>query len=194
MGEQSMSTNDRELARKAGQGDEQAFAELFSLYHDRVYAVVYRFCRKEADADELTQQVWIKVWKKLHTYKGDSAFFTWLYRVVSFHCLDDVRKKKRRNETEWLEEYDYAEERVSLPASPSRPDRELERKEVREMFNAALARLKPEHKMALIFREVEGLSYDEIAAAMKCRKGTVMSRIFYARKAIQEHLQEVRAS
>ena len=71
-----MSHKDQELARRAGQGDEQAFAELFTLYHARLYAVVYRFCRKDADADELSQEVWVKVWNKLHTYKGDSAFFT----------------------------------------------------------------------------------------------------------------------
>ena len=187
-----MSNNDQELARRAGQGDEQAFAELFSLYHERVYAVVYRFCRKDADADELAQQVWVKVWKKLHTYKGDAAFFTWLYRVVSFHCLDHIRKQKRRRETEWLEAVDYSDEQVQPSVSTMRPDRELERKEVRERFEAALDHLKPEHRMALVLREVEGLSYEEIGRAMSCRKGTVMSRIFYARKAIQEYLVESR--
>lgn len=185
-----MSNKDKELARLAGQGDEQAFAELFTLYHERVYAVVYRFCRKGADADELAQQVWVKVWNKLHTYKGDAAFFTWLYRVVSFHCLDHIRKQKRKREVEWLEEVDYSNEQVDAPSTASRPDRELERKEVRERFEAALDHLNPEHRMALVLREVEGLSYEEIAKAMKCKKGTVMSRIYYARKAIQEDLLE----
>lgn len=185
-----MMNNDKELARKAGQGDEQAFAELFSQYHERVYAVVFRFCKKSADADELTQQVWVKVWNKLHTYKGDSAFFTWLYRVVTFHCLDHARKQKRRKETEWLEEVDYESELPRAPSVTTRPDRELERQEMREQFAQALEKLKPEHKMALVLREVDGLSYDEIADAMDCRRGTVMSRIFYARKAIQEYLRE----
>jgi len=185
-----MSNNDKELARKAGQGDEQAFAELFTLYHERVYAVVYRFCRKGADADELTQQVWVKVWNKLHTYKGDSAFFTWLYRVASFHCLDHLRKQKRKKETEWLEDVEYKSEQALAPSASSRPDRDLERSEIQERFTAALDTLKPDHRMALVLREVEGMSYDEIADAMKCRRGTVMSRLFYARKAIQEQLQE----
>ena len=174
----------RKWVRQAKAGDEAAFGELVKTYHQRLYSVVYRFARNEDDANELAQQTWVKAWNKLHTFKGRSEFFTWLYRIATYVGLDHVRKQKRRREDELLEGVEPLRDHgAETPFSTNpQPDRAAEHDEIRERFNLALEDLSAEHRMALVLREVEGLSYDEIARAMKCRKGTVMSRLYYARK------------
>jgi RNA polymerase sigma-70 factor (ECF subfamily) len=174
-------------------GDEEAFGELVRMYHQRVYGVVYGIVRNAEDAKELAQQTWVKAWSGLASFKGRAAFFTWVYRIASFVSLDHLRKLKRRKESEWLDGVELPREPgAGLPESANpRPDRSLLRREVREQFEKALAKLSPEHRAALVLREVEGLSYLEIAEAMNCRKGTVMSRIHYARKRIQQEMKEL---
>lgn len=184
----------RRLVRRARAGDEEAFGELVKTYHQRVYGVAYGIVGNEADAKEIAQQTWVKVWNKLHGFKEDSEFFTWVYRVASNTCMDFLRSRARRREealADGLEPVpDPGLERA--PSEVSRPDREAERAEIRAVFEKALGTLSPEHRLALTLREVDGLSYEEIARAMGCRKGTVMSRIFYARQKMQERLKELR--
>lgn len=182
-----------ELVQQAQAGDEEAFGQLVRHYHERVYHVAYRFVRNVDEANDLAQQAWIKAWKRLSSFRGQSGFFTWMYRVVSSVCLDHLRKKKRRSEQELLDgvEYDRVVGAELAASSRSRPDRELERSEIRQRFFDELEKLSSEHRMALVMREVDGLSYEEIARAMKCRKGTVMSRIYYARKNLQSRMEDL---
>jgi RNA polymerase sigma-70 factor (ECF subfamily) len=183
-----------DLVRRAQEGDEEAFGEIVMMFQQRVYSVAYRFVQNADEAQDLAQQAWIKAWSRLKGFKGKSGFFTWMYRVVSSVCLDYLRKKKRLAEQQLLDGMEPARDSgAELAASvTSRPDHELERLEIRKQFAEALNTLSPEHRMALMMREVDGCSYDEIAKVMKCRKGTVMSRIYYARKNIQEQLKELR--
>lgn len=182
------------LVARARGGDEDAFGELVRAFHGRVYGVIYRMVNHAEDARELEQQTWVKAWQRLDSYKGDAQFFTWLYRIAVNAVFDHSRRAARRKEVS----LDESPELDPKPAAEwqvpddGRPDRGLEREEVRRAFDAALASLTPEHRMALILREVEGLSYREIAQAMKCRTGTVMSRIFYARRQVQQMMQDVR--
>lgn len=182
------------LVEQARRGDEAAFGELMQTYHVRIYGILVGMVRHADDARDLSQQVWVKVWNKLHTFKGDADFYTWLYRVTTFAGLDFIRKRNRKREVDWEDQ--LAPDRdadVTVPYSvASRPDQVAQAAELRDAFDAALGTLSPEHRAALILREVEGLSYDEIATAMKCRRGTVMSRIYYARKSIQEELKDSR--
>lgn len=182
------------LVGAARDGDEAAFGVLVQKYQQRVFSVVYQFVNNVDDANELAQQTWIKVWRKLHTFKGKSEFFTWVYRIASFVSLDYLRKRKRKREDELLDELEPRREVGAEPAASSnpRPDRQVEQAEIRVRFEEALEQLSAEHRMILVLREVEGLSYEEIAKTMKCRKGTVMSRLYYARKAIQAYMEEVR--
>lgn len=163
-------------------------------YHARVYGILMGMVHHEDDARDLAQQVWIKVWNKLHTFKGESDFYTWLYRLTTFAGLDFLRKRKRLREANWIEELEPVRDPddVTAPSVVSRPDRTAEANEIRTEFDEALKSLSVEHRTALILRELEGLSYDEIARVMKCRRGTVMSRIFYARKEMQEQLRVLR--
>ncbi len=182
------------LVKKAQSGDEAAFGDLMQAYHQRVYGVLIGMVRNADDARDLSQQAWIKVWNKLHTFKGDADFYTWLYRVTTFVGLDHIRKRNRKREVDLVEEMqpDRDADADVPPSVRSRPDRDVQATEIRDVFDAALATLSAEHRTTLILREVEGLSYDEIAKVMKCRRGTVMSRIFYARKSIQEKLKDLR--
>ena len=186
--------DDRELVARARDGDEEAFGALVQMYHQRVYNVARGFVREPEDARDLAQQAWLKVWKKIDTFKGESGFFTWLYRIVTFVCLDYLRKKKRRAETELEESLEIHREAGAEPAPSASPNpvRALAAGEIRDRFEAALQTLSPPQRTAIVLREVEGLSYEEIARAMHCSKGTVMSRIFYARKNLQHQLEDLR--
>lgn len=181
----------RRLVQKARRGDEDAFGELVKTYHQRVFGVVYGMLNNAEDAQEVTQQAWIKAWNKLESFKADAGFFTWMYRIATNTCLDFLRKRARTREEAMPDRFELPADAQleSAPSLASRPDREAQQDEIREAFEAALEELSPEHRMAITLREVEGLSYAEIAKAMGCSKGTVMSRIFYARRKLQERLK-----
>lgn len=179
---------------RAQAGDEDAFGELVKTFHGRVFGVIYRMVKDAEDARELAQQTWVKAWQRLGSYKGDAQFFTWVYRIAVNTVLDEGRRAARRKEVS-LDEEPGREPQAAVEwqgPDDGRPDRQLEREEIRKAFEAALDGLSAEHRVALILREVEGLSYREIAQAMKCRTGTVMSRIFYARRYVQERMKGVR--
>lgn len=182
------------LLERARAGDESAFGEVVKMYHGRVHAVVYRLVNNEEDAKDLAQQTWVKAWKRLDSYQREAKFFTWLYRIAVNTALDFMRQKARQKEVSVDERAPGEEEReTEWPVvTEDTPDRQLGREEIRVAFQAALQTLSPEHKAALILREVEGRTYREIAEITKSRVGTVMSRIFYARKTIQEKMRDVR--
>lgn len=181
------------LVEKARRGDEEAFGELVKMYHQQVYGLAYGIVGNADDAKEIAQQAWIKAWSKLSSFKANAGFFTWLYRIASNTSLDFLRRKARHREEAIPEGMDVPDtagyERA--PSENPRPDREAERAEIRDLFGKALKTLSPEHRLALTLREVEGLSYDEIAEVMGCRRGTVMSRLFYARQKVQDSLREL---
>jgi RNA polymerase sigma-70 factor (ECF subfamily) len=182
------------LVKKARSGDEEAFGELVKMYHQRVCNLTYGLVNNAEDAAELAQQTWVKVWNKLGSFKEDAKFFTWVYRVASNTGLDFLRHKSRLREDVLPDGVEPAvDPDLARAASQNpRPDRELAQSEIREVFEKTLESLSPDHRMALILREVDGMSYEEIAKITGCRKGTVMSRIFYARKKMQEKLEDLR--
>ena len=182
----------RTWVRQAQGGDQEAFGELVKAHHVRVLNLAARFVNHGDEAQDLAQQAWIKAWSRLHTFEGKSEFFTWMYRLVTFVCLDHLRRTKRKAEVAIPENVEPIPDIGAEPAPShqTRPDREALHAETREAFNAALARLSPDHRAALVLREVEGLSYEEIARVMKCRLGTVMSRLFYARKQVQIYMKD----
>lgn len=183
-----------EWVGKAQAGDEEAFGQLVHFYHTRIYGVVYRMVRQADDAREVAQTTWVKAWQRLGTYKQEAKFFTWLYRIAVNTAMDHVRRQIRQREVP-LESED-GREAVPAPEwagnTAARPDESAEQDEVRQAFNGALSGLSPEHRAALVMREVEGRTYREIAEVQGCRVGTVMSRLFYARRAIQDKMRGVR--
>lgn len=179
---------------QAQAGDEEAFGELVRFYHTRIYGVVMRVVRQPDDAREVAQNSWVKAWQRLDSYQGEARFFTWIYRIALNTAMDHLRKVNRQREVPLEDE----EGREARPAPEwggsvmSRPDEAAENDEIRQAFTEALEGLSAEHRTALVLREVEGRSYREIASLLGCRTGTVMSRLFYARRAIQEKMRSLR--
>ena len=172
-------------------GDKESFKQLVERYQQKVYVLLLRIIRDSEEATDLTQDVFVKAYLSLADFKGDAAFYTWLYRVAHNLGLDYVRKRQRRA-TDHLEDCVGFEpvEAVGLSAKTSRPDEELERKEQSKVLMKMFSELSEEHRIAMTLREVDGLSYEEIAEITGVSKGTVMSRLFYARKKLQVALGE----
>ena len=177
------SVSDEKLVKAAQRGDMPAFEELVARHRDKIYARAFSMMRSEEDAIDLSQEAWVKGWQRLKQFQGDSSFVTWMTRIVINLCLDQLRKQKRqRSESiESLEEESGGVER-QMPTVVINPTEGLERQELRQRIDKALGQLSYEHRTVLILHEFEELEYKEIAKRMECSIGTVMSRLFYARR------------
>ncbi len=174
---------DESLVRWAQQGDTQAFEELVARHRDKVYARAFSMMRNETDALEASQEAWIKAWQRLEQFQGDSSFATWLTRIVINICLDAMRRQKRlaAESIEQLAEEKGGVERYLEPTQVDMLAR-LDREELRAGIDAAMQHLSVAHRTVLILHEFEGLEYKECAKRMGCSIGTIMSRLFYARR------------
>lgn len=179
----NQSLSDEKLVSRARRGEMAAFEELVARHRDKVYARAFSMMRSEDDALEVSQEAWIKGWQRLKQFQGDSSFLTWMTRIVINLCLDHLRKRKRHRaeSIETLKEEAGGVERF-MPILTSNPTAGLERQELRQRLDQAMAQLSYEHRTVLILHEFEELEYKEIAKRMGCSIGTVMSRLFYARR------------
>jgi RNA polymerase sigma-70 factor, ECF subfamily len=177
------SLSDEVLVKQAQKGGMPAFEELVARHRDRVYARAYSMLRNEEEAIDLSQEAWVKGWQRLAQFQGDSSFLTWITRIVINLCLDQLRKQKRQR-AESIEEMDEESGGVErlMPVETTSPSEGIERSELRARINQALAQLSVEHRTVLVLHEFEDLEYREIARRMGCSIGTVMSRLFYARR------------
>jgi RNA polymerase sigma-70 factor (ECF subfamily) len=174
---------DEVLVKAAQKGDMAAFEELVARHRDKIYARAFSMLRNEDDATDLSQEAWVKGWQRLHQFQGDSSFATWMTRIVINLCLDQLRKNKRiKSESidEMNEETGGVERQ--MPVITPNPTEGLERVELRQRIDKALGQLSYEHRTVLILHEFEELEYKLIAKKMGCSIGTVMSRLFYARR------------
>lgn len=171
------------LVGAAQKGDMAAFEELVARHRDKIYARAFSMLRNEEDAVDVSQEAWVKGWQRLVQFQGDSSFATWMTRIVINLCLDHLRKQKRvrADSIEKMEEEVGGVER-QMPVVNPNPTERLERGELRQRIDKALAQLSHEHRTVLILHEFEELEYKLIAKKMGCSIGTVMSRLFYARR------------
>lgn len=189
---------DLELVRRAQKGDEAAFRQLVERHQRRAFAIALSLVRHEQDARDIVQDAFLRVHKSLPGFQGTSSFFTWLYRIVTNLAIDLVRRPGRN--TDELEE---DRQRSSSPGGADQPDPlwvaridgadpvdVLRRKELAERMRHAIDALPSYHKAVILMREVEGLSYEEMAEAMQVSKGTIMSRLFHARQKLQKALAD----
>lgn len=187
--------DDRELVEAARKGDRDAFRTLFERYHRRAYALAFGVLRHQDDALDVVQDAFIKAHKYLDKFEGNSSFYTWLYRIVMNLAIDHLRKHRRAKPVE-LDEQHLEEGGVEESLLPKvlggNPGRALMDKEIRARIDEALGELSENHRAVLIMRELEGMSYEEMAQAMNCSKGTIMSRLFHARKNMQKRLVDLR--
>ncbi len=174
---------DQKLVRQAQRGDMIAFEELVLRHRDKIFARAFSMMRNEEEAVDLSQEAWVKGWQRLKQFQGDSSFVTWMTRIVINLCLDQLRKQKRHRmeSIEMMEEESGGVER-QMPVVQVNPTAGLERAELRQRIDKALGQLSMEHRTVLILHEFEELEYKEIAKRMQCSIGTVMSRLFYARR------------
>lgn len=182
---------DQQLVERAQRGDKHAFELLVAKYQRRLGRLISRFVRNAAEAEDVTQDAFIKAYRALPAFRGDSAFYTWLYRIGINTAKNHLVARARRAPTSTPFDTDDAEafEEASLLHEVATPENELMSKQVVEVVNSSLQELPEDLRTALTLREVEGLSYEEIAAVMDCPIGTVRSRIFRAREAIATNLR-----
>ena len=184
---------DRTLVERCQAGELDAYEILVGRYRQRVYSLAYGMLRNEQDATDLCQETFVKGWQAIRGFKKNASFYTWLYRITTNLCIDFVRKRDRRPTVPYEETVDPDAD-VDVEIAPSNqplPTDEAQRKELRGEIDAALEELSPEHRVVIQLREYEGLDYADIAKAVGCQIGTVMSRLHYARKHLQKLLRDV---
>ena len=187
------SADDRTLVQSAQKGDMEAFEELVARHRDKIYARAFSMMRNEEEAIDLSQEAWVKGWQRLNQFQGESSFGTWMTRIVINLCLDQLRKQKRQR-TESIEAMDEESGGVErqMPVITINPTAGLERNELRQRIDKALSQLSYEHRTVMVLHEFEEMEYKEIAKTMGCSIGTVMSRLFYARRKMAALLQDLR--
>lgn len=185
--------DDRELVESARKGDRDAFRTLFERYHRRAYALAFGVLRHQDDALDVVQDAFIKAHKYLDKFEGNSSFYTWLYRIVMNLAIDHLRKHRRVRPVELDEAHldDSSGDELLPKMLGGNPGRALLDKEIRARIDQALGELSENHRAVLVMRELEGMSYEEMAQAMGCSKGTIMSRLFHARKNMQKRLGDL---
>ncbi len=185
---------DQQLVERAQRGDKRAFDLLVVKYQRKLARLLSQFIRDAAEVEDVTQETFIKAYRSLSSFRGDSAFYTWLYRIGINAAKNFLVAQKRRASTT-INEFDIeaAEnfEEGSQLRELNTPENELMSKQIAQTVHQALQALPEELRSAITLREIEGLSYEEIASIMSCPTGTVRSRIFRAREAIADKLQSV---
>jgi RNA polymerase sigma-70 factor (ECF subfamily) len=185
--------DDAELVAAARRGDRGAFQSLFERYHRRAYALALGVVRNSDDALDLVQDAFIKAHKHLERFEGNASFYTWLYRIVMNLAIDHLRKQRRQKPVELDETatQEALDDSLLPKILGGNPGRALMDKQIRARIDAALDSLSENHRAVLVMRELDGLSYEEMADAMGCSKGTIMSRLFHARKNMQKQLADL---
>jgi len=183
-----------DLVKRCQAGNAEAFDELVVRYRTRVFGMIYNMVHSEQDAWDLAQDSFLKAWKSIKRFRGQSSFYTWIYRIVMNVTIDWLRKKQIKaggaefDDAIQLREVDPASK--TMPKADALPSENLEQREIRAEIDKAIAQLSPEHRAVILMKEIDGMQYHEIAEALGCSIGTVMSRLFYARKKLQNLLKD----
>jgi RNA polymerase sigma-70 factor (ECF subfamily) len=191
----SVERTEWDLVRLAGSGDKDAFRELVERYQRRVLAVVMGMLHDREAALEVTQETFIKAFRSIGRFKGDASFYTWIYRIAVNLAIDHQRREWRRPAADSTRNAGDGQtedllDRIGDEDPRADPFEATKDSELRARVLEAIDELTPDHKAVILLRELEGLSYEEISRVMQCSKGTVMSRLHYARKKLQARLKE----
>ena len=176
---------DARVIRACQDGDREAFRLLFEAYKDRVFSIACYSLGDEAAADDITQQIFVKLFTCIGQFRGDSEFTTWLYRLVVNSCLDERRRRRR-----FLPAEEFTPMTKAVHVKPA--ETRYERREIAGSVREAIGGLKPKMRLPILLKYVEGLSYEEISAVLGCSKGTVASRLNRAHKALARKLGHLR--
>ena len=184
---------DRALVEAARAGDLGSFDELVRRYQERIYGLIYHMTSNHEDANDLAQEAFVKAWKALKNFKGDSSFYTWVYRIAVNHTLNHLKQRRNRTVHISLNDLDFNAEHdpdlVQL-ISHKNPRRDVNLRELGEKLNEAMLKLSEEHRAVVTMHDIQGMPHDEIARVLECNPGTVRSRLFYARQQMQAWLSD----
>lgn len=181
---------DEQLVRACQDGHWEAFESLVALYERKIYSLALRLSGNAEDANDLAQETFIRLYRSIHTFRGQSAFSTWLYRIATNVCLDELRRRQR-HPTISLDapmETEEGQMERELVDPGQLPEYVYESKELRQMVQQLIAELSEDHRTVLILRDIENLSYEEIAEILDCQLGTVKSRLNRARAALRDKI------
>ena len=188
---------DRDLVARAQKGDKVAWRAIYERYNRRCYALALGVVHNKDGALDVVQEAFLRAYKHLGGFEGASSLYTWLYRIVMNAAIDHLRRQNRAPSVDYDDAVAHLENEAPADAQSlipqlvrGNPAKEIVRSELRGKLDEALGKLSPNHRAVLVMRELEGLSYEEMAKEMKCSKGTIMSRLFHARRYMQKHLLE----
>jgi RNA polymerase sigma-70 factor (ECF subfamily) len=183
---------DLQLVQSSQKGDAGAYDELIRRYQERIYATIYHMTSNHEDANDLAQETFIKGFQAIKSFKGDSSFYTWVYRIAVNKTINFLKQRKNRTHMS-LNDLDFnAENDPDLVAliSDRTPRRDIGLSELQEKLNEAMQKLSPVHRLVVTLHDVQGLSHEEIGKIIDCNIGTVRSRLFYARQQLQAYLSD----
>jgi len=181
-----------DLLARSRDGDTVAFDGLVTCHRNKIFSIIFQIVRNEEDAMDLTQDTFVKAWFSLAKFDGQRPFGAWIHRIATNAALDHFRRRQKRPQCAFDDfpmKIDAASK--TTPASSEVPGEVMDRAELRRRLDKAIALLTPDHRAVILLKEVEDLSYSEIADQLRCSLGTVMSRLFYARKHLQSHLSDL---
>lgn len=189
-----MSDREKGLLERAKAGDIAAFEQLIESYQKKIFNIALRMLGNYDDAGDLSQEVLIRIYKSIGSFKEQSSFSTWIYRITTNVCLDEIRKRKNRKIISLDEEIrlEDGEMKRQIESDEPSPEETAEAEDLKKIVNDAIGRLSEEHRIVIVLRDLQGLSYEEIAEVLKCPEGTVKSRINRGRQALKNILASKR--
>ena len=180
---------DEELVQLIVTGQPEVFAELYERYYSRVYRLAYGMTGRYDSAEDLAQEVFIRAYRKLDLFSGQSSYSTWFYRLALNHCLNYCRSMRRRKQAESCDL-----EQPALTASLRQMEKKILQREIQDQIHRALFSLKPKYRLVVIMRDIENLSYEEIADRVNCSTGTLASQLKRARKILARKLEHLKGA
>lgn len=187
-----MTTCEKELVKRSQEGDIESFEKLISQYQKKVFNIALGMIRNYDDAYDASQEVFLRVYKSIKKFKGQSSFSTWLYRITTNVCLDELRKRKKNINNISIDQeilLENGEVFRQIEDHENIPDLQAEKNELNRIIRNAIYNLSDEHKEVIVLRDIQGFSYNDIANIIKCPEGTVKSRINRSRKILKEALK-----
>lgn len=185
-----MPLEDQLLVERSKKGDREAFEHLVRLYENKVYTIAYRLMGNHADASDLAQDAFIKIYQALPNFRGDSSFSTWIYHITVNVCRDELRKRQRRPTVSLDEPTGENNTTYEIRSNAPGPEEMLDRSETQAMIQECLNNLSDDYRTILVMREIQDLAYEEIAELLGCSLGTVKSRLSRARQALKEKISK----
>lgn len=182
--------NDVQLVNKINAGDDTAFEQLVHIYEKKVYTMALRMTGNQEDACDLSQEVFLRIYRSLAQFKNESSLSTWIYRLSSNVCIDFLRRRKKHPQLPLVTEQEDGEHEIEISDMRYNPESEYDKQEIRQQLAQALEYLTAEHRQIVVLRDISGLSYAEIASVLGIEEGTVKSRLFRSREQLRRLLTQ----